>query len=88
MKNKIKANFFREQIRQINDFRENDMIDDDVHIIYYVMTNEDATCLMHGNVYETMTMVMDMLKALYKESPKVCLNEVFEFIGKAVEGKL
>ena len=87
MKNKIKANFFREQIRQINDFRENDMIDD-VHIIYSVMTNEHMICLMHGNVYETMTMVMDMLKALYKESPKVCLNEVCEFIGKAVEGKL
>ena len=64
------------------------MIDDDIHIIYSVMANNQMECVINGNIYETMEMIMQLLETVYKESPGVCLSEVCEFIGKAVEGKL
>ena len=88
MKNKIKANFFNDQIKHIYDLHENDMIDDDIHIIYSVMSDNHVVCVMNGNIQETLTMILEMLENVYKESPQPCLTAIFEFIGKAVEGEI
>lgn len=88
MKNKIKANFFKDQIKHIYELHENDMIDDDIHIIYSVMSYNRVACVMKGNIQETLTMILKMLENVYKESPEPCLTAIFEFIGKVVNEKL
>ena len=87
MKNKIKVDFFNDQIHCINYLRDNDMIDDNVHIIYSVVSNNCMRGVIHGHINETMAMLMTMLEDLYQEAPTLCLSELIEFIGKTVEKK-
>lgn len=88
MENKIKANFFVEQIRQVHDLCNKDMVDDDVNIIYSVIENDHIVYAMHADINSAITIVMKILEAIYHTNPDLCLSEIFTFVGKAVEEKL